>query len=230
MKAFLLAAGKGTRLQPLTNRIPKCLLPIKGTPLLGIWFALCRMYGITEILINLHHLSRVVENYLEGNDFGINITTSYEPNLLGSAGTILANKDFVEKEKHFFIIYGDNLTNMDLSKMTRFHEDSRGFFTLGLFPTGRPHECGIVTMDRNNIVTAFEEKPSCPASNLANAGIYVASRDIFNYIPHKDFIDFGFDVLPRIVGKMHGYKIEEYLIDIGNLDNYRRANREWNWL
>lgn len=227
MKAFLLIAGKGTRLKPLTDHMPKCLLSINGMPLLGIWLTLFKKYGVTEILVNLHHLSRMVEDYLKNNNFGVRVTTFYEPSLLGSAGTVLANKDFVKKEEAFFIIYGDNLTNIDLVEMAKFHKDQNTMFTMGLFRTQRPEQAGIAEIDDDNSITSFVEKPSNPISNLANAGIYIANKELFNYIPRKEFVDFGFDVLPGLVGKMSGYIIEEYLTDIGNHDSYCLANQVW---
>lgn len=227
MKAFLLVAGKGTRLRPLTDTIPKCLVPVKGTPLLGIWLNLCRLYGITDVLINLHHLPHQVENYINSNPFDINITTFYEERLLGSAGTILANRDFIVGEKSFFIIYGDTLTNMNLKKMAEFHERHGGILSMGLFRTEQPGVCGIAEIGKNDIITSFTEKPSSPVSNLANAGIYIADERLFDYVPLKEFSDFGFDVLPGLIGKMYGYTIEEYLIDIGNFDNHKRAEQEW---
>lgn len=227
MKAFLLAAGKGNRLKPLTDTIPKCCVPIKGIPMLGIWFKLCKTHGISDVLINLHHLHHKVEDYINNNSFGINITPFYEETLLGSAGTVFANREFVKGEKCFFIIYGDNLTNVNLSKMAEFHVKKGGGFTMGLFRTNTPWACGIAEVDSSDIITSFTEKSVNPSSNLANAGIYVAGEELFNHIPEEEFMDFGFDVLPKLIGKMHGYVINEYFIDIGTIDNYKKANQEW---
>jgi mannose-1-phosphate guanylyltransferase len=230
MKAFLLIAGRGTRLRPLTDQVPKCLVPIKGEPLLGIWLRLCRKHGVADVLVNLHHLADEVEAYLDANDFGVKVKRFYEPRLLGSAGTVLANREFVRGGDCFFIIYGDNLTNVDLTEMCRFHRRHGGLFTMGLFRTSRPTECGIVELGADGLVESFEEKPAEPRSTLANGGIYVADERLFEYIPGKEFVDFGFDVLPRIVRKMYGYVIEEYLVDIGSPENHELANRQWDGL
>lgn len=227
MKAFLLAAGKGTRLRPLTDVIPKCLVPINGKPLLAIWFKIFKTYGITDVLINLHHLSHVVEDYINANSFDINIEKFYEVSLLGSAGTILANRDFVKGARFFFIVYGDNLTKINLKEMAEFHMEHGGIFTMGLFKTEHPGVCGIAKIDKSGIITSFIEKPKNPISNLANAGIYIAGQELFDFIPQKEFVDFGYDVLPRLVGKMHGYVIDDYFLDIGNINNYKRVNDEW---
>lgn len=230
MKAFLLAAGKGARLRPLTYKVPKCLLPIKGVPLLSIWFDLCRAHGISEALVNLHYLHHQVGEFIEHNTSGLKIATFYEKRLLGSAGTVLANRNFVRDEKAFFIIYADNLTNMSLSNMLKFHSHHKGVLTMGLFRTSLPEECGIAEMGANNIIRSFVEKPINPTSNLANAGIYLADEKFFDYIPEKEVVDLGRDVLPGLAGKMYGYVINEYFTDIGTPHNYKSANKEWKGL
>lgn len=226
MKAFLLAAGKGTRLRPITDGMPKCLIPINGKPLLYYWFTLCRRYGISEVLINLHHLADMVKDYVTKSEFSLKITLSYEETLLGSAGTIKANRDFIRDEKDFFILYADNFTNVNLKNILEFHRNHNGVLTMGLFTTDTPHAGGIAEVDEVGLITSFVEKPEFPRSNLANAGIFVATPLILQYLPSKDFIDLGYDVLPQLVGKMHGYPINEYLLDIGTLKNYERAQSD----
>ncbi len=226
MKAILLAAGKGTRLRPLTDTIPKCLVPINGEPLLGIWLKLLEAHGIKEVLVNYH--APDIEAFLARDDSGVRIKAVYEEKLLGSAGTVRANKDFVEGEDAFLIAYADNLTNMDLTRMIEFHRARSGVLTMGLHRTGRPEACGIAALDADGLITSFIEKPKQPESDLANAGIYVAGQGVFDHIPsRKGLVDFGFDVFPALVGKMYGYEIEEYLLDIGTMENYKRAESEW---
>jgi mannose-1-phosphate guanylyltransferase len=230
MRAFLLAAGDGTRLRPLTETVPKCLVPIKGVPLLNIWFDLLKLHGVTVVLVNLHYLPHLVQHYINSNVSEINVRTFYEETLLGTAGTVLANRDFVRDERCFVIAYADNLTNVNLKRMVDFHVERGGVLTVGLFRAEAPEECGIAEIDGENVITSFTEKPTHPVSNLANAGIYIAGQELFDYIPMKKFVDFGFDVLPHLVGKMYGYVIEEYLIDIGDPANYKRANEQWEGL
>jgi mannose-1-phosphate guanylyltransferase len=98
---------------------------------------------------------------------------------------------------------------------------------MGLFRTDSPEKCGIAEIDQNNLIVGFEEKPKLPKSNLANAGIYLAKKEIWDYIPQQEFIDFGFDILPRLVGKMYGYEIKEFLMDIGMIENYIKAQETW---
>jgi len=232
MKAFLLTAGTATRLRPLTDSIPKCLLPVNGVPLLEIWVETFNKYGISEVMMNYHHLPEQVERYFDGSTIGKSVRKVYESKLLGTAGTVFSLRKFVENEKYFFIVYGDNLTNMDLSRMLDFHKRSKSIFTMGLFRSTRPKECGIVELDKENGVISFTEKPDNPASNLANAGIYIAGHELFDLIRYDSgrMMDFGYHVLPRLAGKMTGYIIEEYFIDIGTKENYERANREWGTL
>jgi mannose-1-phosphate guanylyltransferase len=227
MKAFLLAAGVGSRLRPITDKIPKCLVPINGRTLLYYWFNLFEQHGIDEVLINLHHLPELVFQFLEENEFDLKVHTVFEQELLGSAGTIRNNFDFVCKDSEFLVCYADNLTNMNLARMSDFHRSTGPILTLGLFRANNPSKCGIAEIDGNYTVINFIEKPERPKSNLAGAGIYIANHEIWHYLPDRYPSDFGYDVLPQLVGKMKGYVIEEYFIDIGTIENYERAQREF---
>jgi mannose-1-phosphate guanylyltransferase len=228
MKAFLLNAGLGTRLHPITQTLPKCLVPIGGKPLIDWWFESMQKAGVTEVLINLHHLPDLVMAHVNALDTNIKVEFSYEPVLLGSAGTLFANKAFVANENSFFIFYGDNLTNTSLSNLYDFHVAQPQDFTMALFETNNPSGCGIVSLNEHFTVTHFEEKPANPVSNLANAGLYVASPKIISLIdPAKTPADIGFDLLPLLVGKMSGYKINDYLIDIGTHNNLEKARQDW---
>jgi mannose-1-phosphate guanylyltransferase len=228
MKAFLLTAGLGTRLHPITLTIPKCLVPIAGKPLINWWFESMQKAGVTEVLINLHHLPDLVMAHVNALDTPIKVEFSYEPVLLGSAGTLRANKNFVQDQKAFFIIYADNLTNTSLSNLYDFHVAQPQDFSMALFETNNPRGCGIVSLNEYFTVTHFEEKPANPVSNLANAGLYVASPKIISLIdPAKTPADIGFDLLPLLVGKMSGYKINDYLIDIGTHNNLEKARQDW---
>ena len=332
MKAFLLSAGLGTRLRPLTDKMPKCLLPINGKPLLRIWLELLSRYGVDQVLINTHWHHEKVVNFLEGEkvrreeggkvgrkdrdqmsevrrqrsgkdrrenggkdkrkdehrtsnvqhrpseiekkfhgvkmmnerqetDFnrqssiinrqssiqkvepgrGSRITNQqitnnsltvrlfYEPELLGSAGTLLANRDWVDDGEPFFILYGDNLTEVNLLKMYAFHKDHEWPFTLGVFKADEPERCGIADIDESGKVVDFVEKPENPKSNLAHAGISIADKRIFDFYPPNAKairpLDLGFHVIPNLVGEMKAYFIEEFLMDIGTPDSYENAQK-----
>lgn len=228
MKAILLAAGAGTRLRPLTDRLPKCLVPIEGEPLLGLWFRLLRRHGVTSVLVNTHHLADQVGRFAESARApGFDITLFHEPELLGTAGTVWANRAFLAGEPEFLVIYADNLTNADLSKFVQYHRDKRSPFTMGLFETPAPEQGGIAVLDADGRVAEFVEKPKQPRSNLANAGMYLAGPALFDLLPQKPFMDFGFDILPLMVGRMFGYRIPEYYCDLGTPERLERARREW---
>jgi mannose-1-phosphate guanylyltransferase len=225
MKVFLLAAGLGTRLRPLTDSVPKCLVPLNGKPLLEYWFILFRKYGIREVLINLHHLQGQVNDFLASSTNPFLVRTFYEETLLGSAGTVWANRDWVAEDDAFMIAYADNLTNADLGGMIDFHKKGNSILTVGLFETTAPHECGIALMDAENTITDFIEKPRIPRSNLASAGIFIATPHIFQYFKDEYPQDFGFDVLPRLIHRMKGFVIKESLIDIGDIRRYEQAQK-----
>lgn len=229
MKAFLLAAGFGTRLKPFTDTTPKCLAPIGGQPLLYWWFQLLERHGVTEVLVNMHYLSEPVSDYINYyNKIGkLLVHGVYEPILLGSGGAVAANKSFVTNEEIFLICYADTLTDANLSAMTQFHNAHDGILTMALFRANNPRQCGIAQIDNNGKIVEFIEKPQNPVSNLANAGIYVASKTIFDYLPNRKFFDFGNDLLSQLIGKMYGWEIRDYLIDIGTWENYQRANLDW---
>ncbi len=227
-KAFLLGAGLGTRLRPLTDSIPKCLVPIAGKPLLSIWLEICENLGIEDVLINTHYRAEQVENWAASQRSPVKIRLAYEPHLLGSAGTVAAHRGFVAGTGSFFIFYADNLARVDIKGLKDFHYCHQGLITLGLFRASRPSECGIVSLDKEGRVTAFEEKPAKPASDMANAGIFVAREELFGCLPASpSFADFGKDVLPQLVGKMYGHLLPGYLVDIGTVENYQRAQDEW---
>ncbi|HEV2068723.1 MAG TPA: nucleotidyltransferase family protein, partial [Acidimicrobiales bacterium] len=133
MKAFLLAAGLGSRLRPLTDRTPKCMLQVGGRPMLDIWIDALGAAGVDEVLINLHHRSEVVLDYLEHRTGGPVTRAVYEPELLGSAGTLVANRDWVDGEELFLACYADSLTDFDLRKLVDAHRAGGTVATLTLF-------------------------------------------------------------------------------------------------
>jgi mannose-1-phosphate guanylyltransferase len=227
MKAFLLAGGLGTRLRPLTDSTPKCLLPIQGTPILQIWFALCRRYGIEEVLINIHSHGDAVRKFIEEHKDGLKVRLFEEASLLGSAGTLLANRDWVSKESWFWVFYGDVLTTANLNEMQAFHQSRGKIATIGVYEVADPSRCGVVQVDNRGTVRNFVEKPKVPAGNLVFSGLMVATPALLDAIPDITPVDLGFHVLPQIVGRMAAYRIQDFLIDIGTLGTYRIAQETW---
>jgi len=227
MKAFILAAGHGTRLRPLTDYTPKCLLPIGGIPLLQIWLGQCRSFGITDVLVNAHSHAGHVHDFARQQTTKVNVFVAEERELLGSAGTLAANRKFVAGENDFFVLYGDVLTNVDLSHLLQFHRERNSAASLALYEVPDPRRCGIVELDQDGAVIAFTEKPAHPRGNLAFAGIMVARQEIFELIPRERPADIGFHLLPKLVGRMAGMKVDGLLLDIGTMENYRAAQAEW---
>lgn len=227
MKAFILAAGDGTRLRPLTASVPKCLLPIQGVRLLEIWLNSCKAAGITDVLVNAHAHAEAVRQFAAMQKSGVRVNIVEEPQLLGSAGTLKENRAFAGGEEAFFVLYGDVLTNVDLRRMLAFHRQKNLAATLGVYQVPDPTRCGVVAMDEDDVIQEFVEKPERPVSNWAFSGVMIAGQEIFDFISDRRPADIGFDVLPKMAGRMTGYRISEYLIDIGTPENYQAAQRSW---
>ncbi len=227
MKAFLLAGGLGTRLRPLTDSTPKCLLPVQGTPLLQIWFDIFRQYSIDEVLINVHSHAYGVRKFIDENKDGLMVRLFEEATLLGSAGTVLANREWVSKERSFWVFYADVLTTTNLNHMLAFHNSRGQIATIGVYEVPDPSRCGIVQLDERGVVLDFVEKPKTPVGNLAFSGLMLATPTLLDVIPDTSPADLGFHVLPQIVGRMAAYRIPDFIIDIGTLETYRAAQETW---
>ena len=209
--------------RPLTDSIPKCLVPIRGRPLLDIWLELCARSGITEILINLHAHSQLIERHLKGSGSPVDVRLVREDYLLGSAGTVVANRAWVGSDPAFWILYSDVLTNTNLNRISEFHSRHGAVATLGLYNVPDPSRCGVSIMDHEVVIMEFEEKPQVPRSNWAFSGLMITDRRLFDAIPPGIPADPAFHVLPRLLGEMRGYHIEDYLLDIGTMSNYQKA-------
>ncbi len=228
-KAFLLAAGRGTRLRPLTDTTPKCLAPIHGKPLLNYWLEICEALGVRHVLINTHHLADQVRAWAKRQNTAVKIHLAHEKVLLGSAGTLAANRDFIRGADSVYIFYADNLAQVNFDSLLACHESHNAPLTLGLFRTPHPERCGIVELDEAGRVRRFEEKPKQPTSNLAFAGVAIARPEFFSHLPAEGFADLGQDVFPKLAGRMYGHELEGRLLDIGTLANYEQAQQDRSW-
>ncbi|MCD4756718.1 MAG: nucleotidyltransferase family protein [Arcobacteraceae bacterium] len=235
MKALLLAAGLGTRLRPITNTIPKCLVPINGKPLLEYWIENLSKVGIKEILVNTSYLSNKVENYINDSQYKDIVTLVHEEELLNTGGTLLANKSFFMNKKSdnnepFMLIHADNFTICDFTAFIYSHKNrpKNCDITMMLFKSDNPSSCGIVELDKNNVVQKFHEKVKNPPSNLANGAVYICEASIFNFLEslNKKDIDFSNDVLPHFMGKINTYLNDVYHRDIGTIESYALAQIE----
>src|SRR5262245_8461604 len=227
MKAFLLAAGLGSRLRPLTDRTPKCLVRIGGLPLVDIWLAALAGCGVDEVLVNTHHLAHLVQDHFAAYTGKPVVHVVMEPELLGSAGTLRANRDFVGEGEMFLAVNADNLTDFDLNVLIDAHRSGGKIATLSLFRAARPSECGIVEVT-NGLVVGYVEKPADPPSDLANAGIYAFHPSVLDEIDGPTPADIGYNLLPRMVGRASAVDLNgSYFIDIGTPAALRSATDEW---
>ena len=228
MKAFLLAAGLGSRLAPITDTTPKCMLAFDGRPLLDIWLDAFSRAGVDEILVNLHHLPDVVRDHLEASATPVSVTTFYEPTLLGSAGTLVANRRWVADDDMFLACNADNLTDFDLALLVDHHRRHADIATLTVFHSDHPSTGGVVELDDSGRVIGFTEKPANPVSDLVNAGMYAFDPSVLDEIAAVEPpLDIGFDLLPRLVGRARALTVDGFFCDVGTPDSYRRAQREW---
>jgi len=230
MIALLLAGGFGSRLQPLTQSVPKCLIKIHEKPLMGYWLEILGDSEISKIIINTHYLAAQVRSYIGDHPLGKKAFLVHEESLLGTGGTILANKKLLN-ECSFLVAHADNLTKFDLTKFIRAHHNrpKKIEITMMTFRTDDPSSCGIVNVDKDNIVTGFYEKVSNPPGNLANAAVYIIEPSVINFIESlgKNVVDFSTDVLPSYVGLIQTFFNDTYHRDIGTLDSLQKAEENF---
>jgi mannose-1-phosphate guanylyltransferase len=224
MRAMVLAAGLGTRLRPLTNEIPKPMVPVLDRPVMAHIIDLLRRHGITEVIANLHYFPDTIRDY-----FGDLIAYRYEEELLGTAGGVRNCRDFLAAEGGpFLIISGDALTDIDLGRFVERHRQAGGVATLAVKRVKDTREYGVVIHDSEGRISGFQEKPD-PAealSDLGNCGIYLFEPEIFEYFPDRDFVDWARDVFPTLLEHdvpFYVHEIDEYWNDVGSLDELRQG-------
>jgi mannose-1-phosphate guanylyltransferase len=226
MRAILLAAGFGTRLQPLTLDIPKCLVPIKGRPLLELWLEKLFDAGIESLLVNTHYLSDQVERVIASSKFKNKVEIVYEPILLGTAGTLLENLNFY-KNQDGLLLHADNYFEGDLRSFIAAHKNRppSTLMTMMTFHTDEPESCGIVEVDTQNIVRAFHEKKENPPGNLANGALYMVSDRLIQILKrdHQAATDFSTEIIPNLIDKIFNFTTLERYIDIGTIKNYSKV-------
>lgn len=230
MRALLLAAGFGTRLQPLTNYIPKCLVPIHGRPILDYWLEVLLNNGIEKVLVNTHYMAPMVQEFIKNSTWKKKVVVTNEKNLLGTGGTILKNKDFFCNQP-FMVAHADNLTLFDIQQFIFAHKmrPHTCELTMMIFETDEPKSCGIVKINSQGIVHEFHEKTNDPPGNLANAAVYIMEPSVIKkiYDLGMEKIDLSVEVLPKLVGKIFTYRNTIYHRDIGSIRNWNLANRDF---
>lgn len=217
-KALLLAAGLGTRLRPLTDVLPKCLVPICGRPLLGYWLELLDRAGFSRIVVNLHHHADLVRQYVEQTPYAAKVELVYEEKLLGTGGTLLANRSLLDGGP-VLVAHADNLSVFDVQSFLSRHSGrpSGCDMTMMTFETDDPQSCGIVELDQRGVVTGFHEKVRNPPGNIANAAIYIFEPSIFDELAAlgRATLDLSMQLLPAMVGRALTYPNMDFHCDIG---------------
>lgn len=244
MRAMIMAAGVGSRLEPLTINVPKPMVPVVNKPAMEHIIALLRGHGITEVVANLWYLPEHIEGrFGDGHDFGIRLRYSHEDELHGTAGGMLLARDLLlesdgwesteggDSSGTFILMAGDALTTANLTRLIGFHKSRKALATIGLKRVEDVSGFGIVVTDDDGRILRFQEKPRPEEaeSDLANTMIYVFEPEIFEYIPSCGQPDFGRDTFPLLVQEnvpFYGLALDEYWCDIGTLEKYHESHRD----
>ena len=231
MRTLILAAGLGTRLRPLTETIPKCLVPIRGKPLLEYWFELLFPGGAIERgLVNTSYLAETVRDHLATSPWRDRVDLVHENELLGTGGTILRNRAWFGNQP-FMVAHGDNLTCFDVAAFIERHRNRPlgTEITMMTFPTDTPSSCGIIETDDRDIVIEFHEKVENPPGNNANGAVYIMEPSVIDFLEgmNQKAIDISTEVLPAYLGKIYTFWNDVYHRDIGTIDSLRKAEAEY---
>jgi mannose-1-phosphate guanylyltransferase len=240
MRAMVLAAGLGTRLRPITYEMPKPMVPVINRPVMEHILRLLARHGFTETIANLHWFPDLIrDRFGDGSGLGVELSYSFEEQLLGTSGGVRNAAGFLGDS--FLVISGDALTDIDLSAMREVHEAHDGIATLATKRVDDTTQFGVAITGSDGRIQGFQEKPD-PAealSDLANCGIYMFRREIFDFFPApgtskaagegdpEGFADWAMDVFPRLLEAdvpFYSHEIDAYWNDIGNLDELRAGN------
>jgi mannose-1-phosphate guanylyltransferase len=243
MKAMILAAGKGTRVRPITHTIPKPMIPILQKPVMEFLLELLRQHGFTEVMVNVSHLAEEIENYFrDGQRFGVEIAYSFEGRIedgeligdaLGSAGGLKKIQNFQRFfDDTFVVLCGDALIDLDLSEAVRRHRENGAMASLVTkrVPRDQVSSYGVVVTDENGQVLSFQEKPPVgeAASDMINTGIYIFEPEVLDFIPSGVPFDIGSDLFPLLVNSgapFFALPMEFEWVDIGRVPDYWQAIR-----
>jgi mannose-1-phosphate guanylyltransferase len=224
MKAILLAAGLGTRLLPITEDIPKCLVEINGVSMLEFWLRKLDMKSISSIIVNTHHFSQKVSNEISTIRISRDLQIFHEEKLLGTAGTLLANAQPIS-DSELLVLHCDNFSEIDLEDFIKAHNNRNSIcsISVAVFETNNVQMSGMVDMDEENIIHEFIEKPVYSDLTQANAAIYAfdqrALKEICENFSNAE--DIARDILPHFVGRIQAYKFKGFHMDMGTLENLK---------
>ncbi len=223
MKTIILVGGKGTRLRPLTYKIPKPMLPVKGKPILEHQIELLKKYGLADIVMCTGYLGEHVKNHFKnGSGFGVKITYSDEKEPLGTGGAIKNAENFIDST--FFIIYGDIMLNVNMQKLIDFHKERGGKITIVLHETDHPEDSDLIAIDESGLITKIFHKPNHEPypSLLSKTSIYVVEPEVLKEMP-SDKHDFEKQIIPKFIEQceVFGYVTDEFIKDIGTLERIK---------
>ena len=230
IRALLLAAGIGSRLKPITDTWPKCLVPIRRRPILEYWLENVRLMNINKVLVNLHYLPEPVYDFLNQPRFKKWVTPQYEPKLLGTAGPLKANKLFFENSIAL-VAHVDNLCFCDFDDFIDFHRNRRPLstiMTMMTFDSPYPKGCGIVELDSQGVVQAFHEKVANPPGIRSSAAVFLLEPEVLDWISKQkeDVLDFTEHVIPHFMGQISTWHNDEVLCDTGTLELLKTAQSQ----
>jgi NDP-sugar pyrophosphorylase family protein len=232
MKAIILAGGEGTRLRPLTYTTPKPLIDVQGKTLTEHVFDILKKHGVDEVILSLGYMADKVKGYFsEPKDFGLKIDYLIEERPMGTAGPLLLLKQIgCPIKEDFVMVNGDNLFALDLTKMIQFHKERQAVATDALTTVKDPSHFGVAHLQGDKILE-FIEKPSKEKapSNLINAGYYVLSPRIFDFVPAKDFAMMENDIFPVLAqqGLLYGFRDDGQWFDTGTYERYNEVKEKW---
>lgn len=229
IKAMVMAAGMGSRLEPLTLKFPKPLIPVMNKPLMDIILTQLHSIGVDEVISNTYYLANQIIDRYSNNNLGIKFNYIKETELSGTAGGVKKCQFFFDEGEDFIVMSGDVLTTADIKTGIETHKNSGAIATIGVKQI--PHELvshfGVVVTDDNGFIKEFQEKPPIEEakSNLINTGIYIFNYKIFDYIPENTFYDFAKNVFPKLLeeGQINTFKVEGYWNDIGTISQYKQS-------
>ncbi len=225
MKAFVLAAGKGTRLRPFTDSLPKPMIPVLNRPVMAGVLSLCREHGFKEIMANVHYKGgQIMKEFGDGAAYGVHLSYSVEEHLLGTAGGVRRQTDFL-RGGTFVIVSGDVVTDLDLSRLLAFHRSRSAMVTMAVKEVDNPSRFGVVVTNDAGRILSFQEKPApgTELSRCANTGIYILEPEVLQYIPKDTMFDFGNDLFPMLLNlgvPLYAMPTEAYWSDVGTLPQY----------
>lgn len=231
-KAMVMAAGVGSRLDPLTQKIPKPLVPVLNKPVMDILLQKLKDYGVEKVIANTHYLAEQIQNrYTKNSPVDIHFEYIHEETLSGTAGGVKKCEFFFDDVEDFIVVSADGLHDADLDKIVKSHKESGCIATMAISAVDHAEVChfGVVVPTKEHYVSEFQEKPSIEEakSNYINTGIYVFNKRIFDFIPKGEKYDFAKNVFPRLLEageKINTYRIYSYWSDIGTIEQYIQSN------